>query len=514
MHSMKINQNISAVIVNDQLLRNESTLSESVKRLSSGFKFNNAKDNPSGVAISYRMQAQINALNRASSNATDGTSMVETIDSAMGEMTGVLQRMRELCVQAASDTNTQEDKEAIQSEITELKKEIDRISTDTEFNGKTLLDGSLDRRNYVTSYDISEDDGTLTVDSMFEQISNVHISDSVQAGLYNVIIEQAPSHPITILGSNSIDEITPELVGTITINGAIAEIKEGMSVDEVYSEICKAGEIGNVNVFAWDGGDAEPLNKNNLDTQGYEPTDYTGSEQLMFVSEKYGSEGSISISFSNPELAELLGFDDIEMIEGKDVKATLNDVNANMEQYTGQAIVKTSGDQVVITDKSGFEIKFDVRADIAANPEEDMQKEITIEATDIGTLQLQIGGNENQELAVRVPVLNTTSLYIDDLDVTKINGASQGIEKLDGAIGIVSAARSKMGAYENSLDFAKNSLDSTSEDMTTAISRLGDVDMAEEMTTYTNASVLTQASISVLAQANDLPQQVLSLLQG
>ncbi len=511
---MKINQNISAVIVNDQLLRNESTLSESVKRLSSGFKFNNAKDNPSGVAISYRMQAQINALNRASANATDGTSMVETIDSAMGEMTGVLQRMRELCVQAASDTNTQEDKSAIQAEIAELKKEVNRISTDTEFNGKTLLDGTLDRRNYVTSYDLDPDDGTLTTDSMFEQILNVNISDSVQSGLYNVIIEEAPTHAVTIVGPNAIDEITPELAGSVYINGAVADIKEGMTIEEVFDEICRAGEIGNVNVLAWDGGDTEPLDKNNLHTQGYTPATYTGSEQLVFVSEQYGSEGSISISCTNPELAALLGFDDIETIEGKDVKATLNDINANSENYTGQAMIKTSGDKVTITDKSGFEISFDVRADIAANAEEGMQKEITIEATDIGTLQLQIGGNENQELAVRVPVLNTTSLYIDDLDATKIDGASRGIEQLDGAIGIVSAARSKMGAYENSLDFAKSSLDSTSEDMTTAISRLGDVDMAAEMTTYTNASVLTQASISVLAQANDLPQQVLSLLQG
>ena len=129
-------------------------------------------------------------------------------------------------------------------------------------------------------------------------------------------------------------------------------------------------------------------------------------------------------------------------------------------------------------------------------------------------MQLQIGANEGQELAVRVPVLNTRSLYMDDLDVRKVDGSDRGMDTMDKAIGIVTAARSLMGAYENRLDYAVKSLDETGEDMTTAISRLGDVDMAEEMTTYTNASVLTQASISVLAQANDLPQQVLSLLQG
>ena len=140
--------------------------------------------------------------------------------------------------------------------------------------------------------------------------------------------------------------------------------------------------------------------------------------------------------------------------------------------------------------------------------------DITIEATDIGTLQLQIGANEDQELAVRVPVLNTKSLYMDDLNVVKKGGPDKGMDTMDKAIGIVTAARSLMGAYENRLDYVKSGLDETEEDMTTAISRLADVDMAAEMTEYTNSNVLTQASISVLAQANDLPQQVLSLLQG
>ena len=251
---MKINQNISAVIVNDQLLRNEYNLSESVKKLSSGYKFNSAKDNPSGVAISYRMQAQINALNRASANTTDGTSMVETIDGAMGEMTSVLQRMRELCVQAASDTNTETDKDAIQQEIDALKKEVNRISTDTEFNGKTLLDGSLDRRSYVTTKTVDEDDEDIVMESsMFEQISNVQISDSVQSGKYSVVIETAPTHTVATIGGGFSETITKEFAGRITINGAIADIKEGMTPEQAFAELCRAAEIGNVNTLAWDG---------------------------------------------------------------------------------------------------------------------------------------------------------------------------------------------------------------------------------------------------------------------
>lgn len=523
---VKINQNISAVIVNDQLLRNEYNLSESVKKLSSGFKFNSAKENPSGVAISYKMQAQINALNRASSNTTDGTSMVETIDSAMGEMTSVLQRMRELCVQAASDTNTETDKEAIQQEIDALKQEVNRISTDTEFNGKTLLDGSLDRRTYVTTKTPNEEDEEIiTESSMFEQIANLRISDSVQSGKYGVVIESAPTHTVATVGGGFVDPITEELAGTISINGAIANIKEGMTGEEAFAEFCRACEIGNVNALAWDG-DGPELTDSNLDTQGYNPTgeSYTDSDQIILVAERYGSEGRISISCDNEELSNMLGLDSFEILEeGKDVKASIpaisedaenTDIAVNENQYTGQAVITGVGNKVTITDKSGFEMSFDVRGNIDANQEEEITREITVETTDIGTLHLQIGGNEGQELVVRVPTLNTTSMRIDDLNVVKNNGAARGITQMDVAIGMVTEARSKMGAYENSLDFAKNSLDATAEDMTTAISRLADVDMAQEMTTYTNASVLTQASISVLSQANDLPQQVLSLLQA
>lgn len=681
---MKINQNISAVIVNDQLLRNENSVAASVKRLSSGLKFNDAKDNPSGIAISFKMQAQINALNRASLNATDGTSMVETIDGAMGEMTEVLQRIRELCVQAANDTNMDEDREAIQQEIDALKEEVNRISSATEFNGKTLLDGSLDRRTYVTSMVTPPAGGAAEEKSMYDKISNVIISDEVQAGKYNVEIIEPAGHAAMVAKGDAANvqnnAISEEQEGIVCINGVSAHIKAGMSPEEVYTEIRNAGELGWVNVFVTDG-TIEAVTEKNLDTQGYKKdvSGYKFGSSLAFVSQNYGSDEDISITCDNEQLAQILGLDkaagknvttdrvetkeysfskvgetddplpviintapdaanaskkveadaagtiyvngakaeitagmspqeaiealiracnsgdvvlnsndftasadysfdkgiilssaslglngkinityDNEKLgdlfgftkmtdpqveektisveytakaEGEDAQVSIKEVPAGgtaeeiRKEYTGQAVVKTDGNQVVITDKSGFEMSFEVRGDVAsggqmpdpADPDkiiDTVTQLITIEATDIGTLQLQIGANEGQELAVRVPVLNTKSLYMDDLNVRKKGGPDKGMDTMDKAIGIVTAARSLMGAYENRLDYVKSGLDATEEDMTTAISRLADVDMAAEMTEYTNSNVLTQASISVLSQANDLPQQVLSLLQG
>ncbi len=505
---MRINQNISAVIANDQLLRNENSLSASVERLSSGLKFNNAKDNPSGMAISFKMQAQINALNRASLNATDGSSMVETVDDAIGQMTEVLQRMRELCVQAANGTNTPEDLEAIQKEIEQLKKEVDRISSDTEFNGHNLLDGTLDRRTYVTD---------TAGNSMFDKINNIIISDEVQENFYNMLVTQAPSHDVVLTGGGTnAPAVTATQAGKITINGATAEISEGMTPTEVYEAIRKAAEKGRVNVIATDGVQ-NPLDTTNLDKQGFNEIPYTSFQNtLAFISKDFGPD-KVSIECTNPNLSNLLGLGGMQNIAGKDVVIEIdeNSISDN-KNFTKQAVIKSEGDRVIITDKSGFEISFDVRGDVllddTGNPM--ASKEITMETTDLGTLQLQIGANQDQELAVRVPVLNTRSMYIDDLNVTEVKGADKGIYQADVAISMVSAARSKMGAYENRLDYAIGSLDASEENMTNAISRLGDVDMATEMTEYTNKNVLTQASISVLSQANDLPQQVLSLLQG
>ncbi len=503
---MKINQNLSAVIVNDQLKRNETSLSASVERLSSGLKFINAKDNPSGMAISFKMQAQINGLNRASLNATDGSSMVETVDDAIGQMTEVLQRMRELCVQAANDTNTPEDLKAVQKEIVQLKEEVDRISSDTEYNGQKLLDGTLDRRTYVTDQNQN---------SMFEKINNVIISDEVPADFYNMNITQAPAHEVVLGGAGAGGAtVTAAQAGVVTINGVSVEIKEGMTPGQVYEAIREGGEKGRVKVFPTTG-NTTVLGPDNLDRQGYDEktTGYTAfSDQLAFVSEDYGPD-KVSVICSNPDLENLLGLSAPNTIPGKDVKVEIDSITAN-QNYSGQSVVKNEGDRVIITDKSGFQISCDIRGDILIeNGGVIGNKEITMETTDIGTLQLQIGANKDQELPVRVPVLNTQTLYIDDLDVTEKNGGSRGITMADEAISVVSAARSKMGAYENRLDYAISSLDASEENMTNAISRLGDVDMAEEMTVYTNKNVLTQASISVLAQANDLPQQVLSLLQ-
>ena len=171
---MKINANMSAVLTNNQLRRTENKLTAAMERLSSGLKLNSAEDSPAGMAISNKMKAQIDGLDRAENNAGDGVSVLQIADGALNEVHSMLQRMRELSVQAANGTNSLSDRESIQREMEQLSQEINRISADTEYNTKPLLDGSSDIRTYA------------------DHVTRVQVSDYVEPGDYSLVIEKAP----------------------------------------------------------------------------------------------------------------------------------------------------------------------------------------------------------------------------------------------------------------------------------------------------------------------------------
>lgn len=177
---MKINHNMSAIVANKKLLRTENSLSNSIERLSTGLRINRASDDAAGMAIASKMTAQVKGLGQASRNASDGVSVLETADGALNEVHNMLQRMRELSVQAANGTNTPDDLNAIQLEVASLRQEIDRVSKDTEFNTKTLLDGTLDQRVYPDN----------------RGITRIEISDAVTENTYSVQITADAEHAV------------------------------------------------------------------------------------------------------------------------------------------------------------------------------------------------------------------------------------------------------------------------------------------------------------------------------
>lgn len=492
---MRINNNMSAVITNKQLLRTENNLTKSMERLSSGLKINHAKDNPAGMAISNKMKAQIDALDRASSNASDGTSVLQIADGALNETSAILQRMRELSVQAANGTNSLEDKQAIQDEIEALKEEVNRISKDTEYNSKSLLDGSLDTRVYTDN----------------ANVSRVNVSDYVNPGKYEINIKTAATKATdtaTDVGINSTGTGAIGASGTISINGSSVDIDANDTMAEVYEKIRAAAEVGEAEMKTDDG-------------------KFTGLQ-----ASRYGSSASLVLTFSGKDgvtttadFAAALGYTADLTTDAKTgtmtydaAKAGKAGTDVQVELSVGTAIgttdtsifsstatVATDGNRVTITDRDGFSMSFLAK--------EGKTGKTVFDVTDIGNMTLHIGANEHQNMDVRIQEISSESLYIDDVDVTTVTGADRAISALDDAIAMVSDARSKIGAYENRLEYATSSLDTFEENMTDAMSRLTDVDMAEEMTNYTQYNVLQQAGVSVLSQANDLPQNVLSLLQ-
>lgn len=376
---MKINYNVSAVVANAALTVNEKKFNVSTERLSTGYKVNHAKENPSGIAIAKRMNAQLKGLSQSKDNASTAVSVVSTAEGALTEIQSMIQRMNELSVQAATGTKTDSDRESIQAEIKELKEEIERMKNDTEFNGKKLLNGDCDLKGYADA----------------KGIKVSYYSDETPVANYKF-----------------------SLVNPIPLD-----------------------QDGNVDLK-------------------------DGSVTLL----QDGSENAFP----------------------KDAKITYN------------------GDKVTVTAANEFEITFQVDKNVKTTSQDGS---ISLDITGIGAMRVQIGANEGQVLAIRIPEVSLDTLGLSDIDISTQEGAQRAIELSKQANAYISSVRSRIGAYENRLEHTQSSLGVTEENVTSAFSRIMDTDMAEEMTEYANQQVLNQAGISVLTQANQRPAEVLQLLQ-
>ena len=479
---MKINRNMSAVVANR--LRTENKLSLSMGRLSSGYKINKAGDNPAGMAISSKMKAQIDGLNQAEANSDDGQSVLRIADGALNEVSNMLQRIRELSVQAANGTNSYSDRQSIQDEIDQLTQEVDRISTDTEYNKKTLLDGSANTRVYVS--------GTHKDTTKFARsATRIDFSEEVLPGDYTVEVKTPAKQATYQLNMSGLINDPNFDGGTVSINGVGIEYEKGMSADDVYKQLMSvADEIGCK--FEKDPNKAGVYN---------------------ITADNKGSKETLTIGMSK-EMAQKTGLSKaqgvVQNADDESYKLVASGTDAEIELKDGfgsTVITNVEGNRVKITDKGGFSMDFLLSDDVQNGDT------LTFDVTDVGAMTIQIGANQYQNMDVHIPEVSSESLYLDTVNVAVNGGADKAISTMDAAIAKLSAVRSGIGAYTNRLEYASSSLAETQEDMTTAYSGLMDTDMASEMTEYTQQNILEQAAVSVLSQANDIPQQVLSLLQ-
>ncbi len=473
---MKINTNMSALIAANQLRKSDNKVAASLERLSSGYKINSAEDNPVGAAISQKMKTQLRGLDRATQNASDGISVVDTADGALNEVADILQRMRELAVQGASDTYRPEDRVSINDEIEALKEEIDRISKDTEFNTKGLLNGECAKKTF----------------SNCVGMNITYTSDTVEAGQYMLYVSEGSK---STFSTGSVPA-TVSQSGEISINGEIISISKGTSIEDIYEEIKETATRTQISF---------ELNDSKDPTAGFSlESNYPGT--------------SFPIEFGGDEelLAEL-GIDSATYVEGKDANIDFCNAFASGSGFSNSASITVDGNVATITASDNFEMK--VRIDegsvaMALGGSAGTRAICTFTVLETGTMTIQVGANEDQELEIEIPEVSCEAMDIEYLNLLSQKGCEEALSKIDKAIAYASKVRSKLGAYQNRMDHAVKSLGVTEENMTSALARITDVDMAEEMTAYTSQNVINQAAISMLSQANQGPEKVLQLLNN
>lgn len=463
---MRINHNISALKSSNQLAKTNKGLDKSLEKLSSGFRINRAADDAAGMAISQKMKTQIAGLEQASRNAADGISVIQTAEGALTEVGSMLQRMRELSVQAANGSNTEGDRAAIQAEIDQLNEEIQRISDTTEFNTKILLNGNIDRKSYSNN----------------ASVKIISMSDTVADVDYSIIVKEEAKQAAAVGAGGSIPVDVKDPIGTsgtMNINGVEVSIDANDTVEVAFEKIRDACSASNIKVEI-------------------------ENQSLKFTSKGFGRDVRIDI-LSDTNLSKKLGIGEVVSEHGEDADIDLSGADSG---FTSTATKSYNGKLITVTDSNNFSMTFEIQPGIALNTL------VNITVLDAGPMELQIGANKGQTMDVRIPKVTPETLGIKDVNISTEAGAQAAITAYDNAVTQVTAIRAKLGAYQNRLEHSISNLDVTSENMTEALSRIEDVDMAKEMANYTQKNVLAQAGTSMLAQANQRPQTILTLLQG
>ncbi len=500
---MKVNNNIEAQRANFNLNAVQKRLTASTNRLSSGYRIVKAADDAAGMAISHKMHAQIRGLMRASENGSDGIAFIQTTEGALKEVENMVQRCRELSVQAANmGTTTIEDRVAIQQEIDQLRTEIDRITRDTEFNTMTVLDGTCTRQS--TSSNVN--------------VRLVSASDDVKLTSYEFTITDQPKCGRATQafppGSATSVKDPVNCQGAISINGISIDVKNDDSYEDVFRKIRDTCEYMNIVVTPRAGAGDVSDEKRKFGENSY----------LEFKTKEAGSSQYVEIKVDGTLAGLGLVDVDKDTSKGQDVgvKTPLG------KYFSNTATVVTDGSRITVTDRGGFEMIFETTFNKqVAYPDGTYEtremsdaeyagetKDSKVTMLDAGYVSIQIGANEGQTIDMSVPPVTCKSMHIEFCNVCTQDGAQKAISAFDSAVTFVTSVRAKLGAYQNRMESAVASVDETSENLTEACSRIEDVDMSEEMTKYTQYQVLVQAGVSMLSQANNQPQNILQMLQG
>ena len=483
---MRIQHNIAALNSYRNLTNNNSAVSKNLEKLSSGYRINRAGDDAAGLAISEKMRAQITGLETAQKNAQDGISLVQTAEGALTEVHSMLNRMVELADQSANGTyDNATDRANLQKEITSLKEEIDRISEGTNFNGINLLDGSLGGASATASATISN----YSITGLDPSITKVEIKTTAGATNADAAVTKAEVVDGTLV-----------ITGTAK-NGTGNELSAAALQTALKNAGFKDAEVTGTGALTTTAA---------VDTTKIEPTSATiaGTRgdgfKINFAKGETGI-GSVQITGTAANGAHGATNTDGDIVIQLD----------NTKSYTSteiNEILKNVGAGSMTVEFEGSKLGSDIVTGLGLGTAQDVTDGVGKQGAGL-TLQIGDTAESFNQLTVKVGNMSAASLGIGSIDISTQTGAKAAVDLIKNAINQVSSTRGDLGAIQNRLEHTINNLSVTTENMTAAESRIRDVDMANEMMAYTKNNILVQASQAMLAQANQIPQGVLQLLQ-
>ncbi|OIJ41544.1 flagellin N-terminal helical domain-containing protein [Massilia timonae] len=487
-----INTNVASLNSQRNLSTSQASLNTSIQRLSSGLRINSAKDDAAGLAISDRMQSQIKGMTQATRNANDGVSMAQTAEGALSSSGDILQRIRELAVQSSNSSNSASDRKALQTEVTQLTSELNRIANTTEFNGQKLMDGSMGTANF-----------------------------QVGANAGQLISMNGSNFTTTTYGNNRLAENAPEAIkgtgaftgGDVTINGSGGSekitIADGDSAKTTAAQINKLS--GDTGVTA------------TAKTEAV--LGATANSSYTFSLESDNDE-AVTISFSMGSAADANGY--AAAISAFNAQSAKTGVTASYDATAGGLkLTHADGNDIKLTNTSTDATTTATLASVKTDGTAGATPQTLAGASDAddsvgtvkGSLTLDSENSfsvvdEDSDFALAGSGGASELKSVADLDISTFAGAQAAIKTADAALASVNSKRAEYGALQSRFESAISNLGSSTENLSASRSRIVDTDFAAETANMTRGQILQQAGTSMLAQANSLPNGVLSLLRG
>lgn len=494
--AMTINTNISSLNAQRNLNTSQSSLSTSMQRLSSGMRINSAKDDAAGLAIATRMGTQITGLNQAARNANDGVSLAQTAEGALSTIGTNLQRIRELAVQSRNATNSSEDRSALQKEVDQLKSEIDRVAKDTSFNGTNLLDGSFTSK----AFQVGANQGQrINIDSIQNaKIDQLGTWTSVEkpAAAYGTALETAGTVGAGLLTVAAPADATLKIDDfKIVVGGAEINVK-GLAADAARTGAAAQDALaGNIKA-ALDEAKIANLNV----TVGAPGSGLVNIENASVDAVTLSVAGNSDVTPS-AEIAAGTNADYVALTGGAlKINDKAIDVGA---AYSGSDRVN----QLVKEINKQFEDKSVVASNVNGSLVLKSDKDIKIEADAATTTGSGLADGTVKTIA------GVAQTGFKGVSVATAEGADDTIIAMDAALKSLNSARADLGAIQNRFESVVSNLSVNSENLSASRSRIMDADFASETANLSRSQVLQQAGTAMVAQANQLPQGVLSLLR-